>query len=254
MLGGIQPGRLRSYLVDALEDGPSNDGLIQRFQFLVWPDTEPDWTYVDRAPDATSTERAAHVFRKLVELDAENPARFRFSSEAQELFVEWLRELETKIRGSELHAALIAHLSKYRSLMPSLALLFELADRAARGETISTESVNLVSLDHAQQAAASCDYLESHARRFYSCIVTPQLRAARELADKIKQQKVAAEGIFSCRDVYLKGWSGLDSPEAVKQAAEVLQDAGWLRDLSGESGPAGGSPSNRYAVNPRLWE
>ncbi len=37
MLGGIQPGRLRSYLADALEDGPSNDGLIQRFQVMVWP-------------------------------------------------------------------------------------------------------------------------------------------------------------------------------------------------------------------------
>src|SRR5205823_14732586 len=35
MLGGIQPGRLRSYLVDALRDGPSNDGLIQRFQLMV---------------------------------------------------------------------------------------------------------------------------------------------------------------------------------------------------------------------------
>jgi hypothetical protein len=43
MLGGIQPGRLRSYLVDALQDGPSNDGLIQRFQLLVWPDTPADW-------------------------------------------------------------------------------------------------------------------------------------------------------------------------------------------------------------------
>lgn len=29
MLGGIQPARLRSYLVDTLEDGPGNDGLIQ---------------------------------------------------------------------------------------------------------------------------------------------------------------------------------------------------------------------------------
>ena len=60
--------------------------------------------------------------------------------------------------------------------------------------------------------------------------MTPQLRAARELADKIKQRKVGADGFFSCRDVYLKGWSGLDSPEAVKLAAEVLQDAGWLRE------------------------
>jgi Protein of unknown function (DUF3987) len=37
LLGGIQPGRLRSNLIDALRDGPSHDGLIQRFQLLVWP-------------------------------------------------------------------------------------------------------------------------------------------------------------------------------------------------------------------------
>src|SRR5262249_21155805 len=158
------------YLVDALEDGPSNDGLIQRFQLLVWPDTAPDWTYVDRAPDAASEQEAARVFRKLVEMDAENPARFRFAPDAQELFIEWLAKLEAKIRGDELHPALISHLSKYRSLMPSLALLFHLAE-AGEGR-----GADMVSLRQAQQAAAWCDYLESHARRVYSCIVTPQLR------------------------------------------------------------------------------
>jgi putative DNA primase/helicase len=248
MLGGIQPGRLRSYLVDALEDGPGNDGLIQRFQLLVWPDTARDWKYVDRAPDAASEQQAAQVFRKLVELDAENPARLRFAPDAQELFIEWLAELEAKIRGNELHPALISHLSKYRGLMPALAALFHLAEVAAgKG---GADTVNLV---HTQQAAAWCEYLESHARRVYSCIVTPQLRAAWELAEKIKQRKVGAGGFFSCRDVYLKGWSGLDTPEAVKQAAEVLQDAGWVRDVSGESRPSGGRPSNRYQVNPGVW-
>jgi putative DNA primase/helicase len=251
MLGGIQPGRLRSYMVDALEDGPSNDGLIQRFQLLVWPDTAPDWNYVDRAPDAASEQQAARVFRKLVELDAEDPARLRFATDAQELFVEWLEELEAKIRGDELHPALVSHLSKYRSLMPALAVLFHLAETAAGNGDADT-----VSLHHTQQAAAWCDYLESHARRVYSCIVTPQLRAARELADKIKHRKVGTDGFFSCREVYLKGWSGLDSPEAVKLAAEVLQDAGWVRDVCGESSdPLGrGRPSNRYEVNPGVWE
>ncbi|MCC6486392.1 MAG: DUF3987 domain-containing protein [Candidatus Hydrogenedentes bacterium] len=246
MLGGIQPGRLRSYLVDALEDGPSNDGLIQRFQMLVWPDTAPDWKYVDRAPDAVSEQQAMRVFRRLVEVDAEDPERFHFAWDAQRLFIEWLAELEAKIRGDELHPALISHLSKYRSLMPSLALLFHVAETCGGG-------TDTVSLRHAQQAAAWCDYLESHARRVYSCVVTPQLRAARELAEKIKHRKVGADRFFSCRDVYLKGWSGLDSPEAVKQAAEVLQDAGWVRDLSTESGPFGGRPSNRYEVNPGVW-
>jgi len=256
MLGGIQPGRLRSYLMDALEDGPSNDGLIQRFQLLVWPDTAPDWNYVDRVPDASSEQQAACVFRNLVELDAESPARFRFAPEAQELFIEWLAELEAKIRGNELHSALISHLSKYRKLMPALALVFELADRASSVGFVGSvlaNSENFVSLEHTKQAAAFCDYLESHARRVYSCVVTPQLRAARELAEKIKQRKAGADGPFCCRDVYLKGWSGLNTPEAVRQAAEVLEDVGWLRELPDESGPSGGRPSNRYEVNPRIW-
>ncbi len=101
MLGGIQPARLRSYLVDALTDGPSNDGLIQRFQVLVWPDTAPDWNYVDRPPAEEAEQQATRVFRKLVEMGAEDPARFRFTPDAQELFVEWLAKLEAKIRGYE---------------------------------------------------------------------------------------------------------------------------------------------------------
>lgn len=257
MLGGIQPGRLRSYLVDALKDGPSNDGLIQRFQLLVWPDTAPDWSYVDRAPDAASEQQAVRIIRKLVDLDAESPARFRFAPDAQELFIAWLTELEAKIRGDEIHPALTSHLSKYRSLMPSLALLFELADMVGSvgfdGASLAV-SQNFVSLEHTRQGAAWCEYLESHARRVYSCIVTPELRAARELADKIKKRKVGADGFFSGRDVYLKGWSGLDTPELVKMAAVVLQDAGWVRELPGESGPLGGRPSNRYEVNPQVWE
>jgi putative DNA primase/helicase len=258
MLGGIQPGRLRPYLVDALEDGPTNDGLIQRFQLLVWPDTAADWRYIDRSPDASSELRAETVLRRLAEIDPEDAPRFRFAADAQELFMEWLAELEMKVRGEDLHPALVSHLSKYRKLMPALALLFELADSATTGfagfEGGSPGERHEISLAQAQRAAAWCEYLESHARRVYSCVVTPQLRAARELAEKIRARKLGADGSFSCREVYLKGWSGLDSPEAVKLAAEVLEDAGWVRNLAGESGPLGGRPSQRYEVNPRVWE
>jgi putative DNA primase/helicase len=117
--------------------------------------------------------------------------------------------------------------------MASLAGLRHLADWAARGGTADT-----IDLRHAQQGAAWCDdYLESHARRMYSCIVTPQMRAAHDLAEKIKQKTVGADGFFSCRDVYFKDWTGLNTPEAVKKAAEVLLDAGWIRDVPAEPRP-----------------
>jgi putative DNA primase/helicase len=165
---------------------------------MVWPDTPPDWRYVDRSPDAAAEKQAERIFRRLIELDVENPKTFRFTPEAQQLFVEWLAEQEAKIRGNELHPALISHLSKYRSLMPALALLFELTDWSAGTD-------GTVSLQHAKQAAAWCDYLESHARRIYSCVVTPAIRGAQELALKLKSRKgglmaSSPAGMFIRRD------------------------------------------------------
>ena len=163
----------------------------------------------------------------------------------------WFSDLERRLRQDDFHPALVSHLSKYRSLMPALALLFELADRAVVGVTTSDL---VISVEHAAQGAQYCDYLESHANRIYSCVTTPQMRAAQELAEKIKKRKIGANGVFTCRDVYIKGWSGLDNAEAVKLAAQVLMDSGWIRELSAEPNPLGGRPCSRYQVNPRVWK
>jgi putative DNA primase/helicase len=168
------------------------------------------------------------------------------------MFIEWLTELENKVRGNDLHPALVSHLSKYRSLMPSLALLFELADLAAAGGPRSDSSDFLVSLEHAKQAAAFCTYLESHAHRIYSCVTTPQMRAAQELAARIKSRKIGADVAFSVRDLYLKGWTSLDTPESARAAVQVLEDAGWVREVPSESSPLGGRPSARFNVNPKV--
>ena len=250
LMGGIQPDRLRSYLADVLAGGPTNDGLMQRFQVLVWPDVSRNPAYVDRTPNAAAEQRVVRIFEALVRRDPEMAERFRFAGDAQELFIAWYADLEKRLASGELHAALTSHLSKYRSLMPSLALLFELADAAA-----DQREPACVSLEHAWQAANYCDYLESHAHRLYSCIVTPQFRAAQVLSEKIKQKKVGAEGVFAIRDVYLKGWTGLDTPETAKGAANILEDAGWIRAIESESpDPLGrGRPANRYSINPRVW-
>jgi putative DNA primase/helicase len=249
LFGNIQPSRLRSYLSDAITGGPGDDGLFQRFQVLVWPDTKSEWVLVDRAPNPSALATTEKVFVVLSNLSSETPVRARFAGDAQSLFYDWLADLEGKVRGeSALHPAMVAHLSKYRSLMPSLALLFELADLAA-ADGLEGEEV-IVSLDHTRQAAVFCEYLESHARRVYACIVSPETRAARDLARHIRAHDLQTE--FKTRDAYLKGWSGLDSPERVRGALSLLEDAGWVRRVESISSPSGGRKPEIWIVNPKV--
>jgi putative DNA primase/helicase len=244
MAGGIQPARLRQYLVDAVEDGAGNDGLIQRFQLLVWPDLS-GWQYTDFEPDAEASRQAERVYRALVKLDPANPAIFHFAGDAQAFFVSWLTRLEGKIRGGNLHPALVSHLSKYRSLMVSLALLFELADRVG----FEGFESNFVTLEHARQAADWCEYLESHARRVYSCIVSPAIQAANDLAKRIRTRQVTKGRFFTLREIYQKGWTGMSSPTEARQACQVLTDLGWIRQSAERKS---GRPSGRFEINPEV--
>jgi uncharacterized protein DUF3987 len=184
---------------------------------------------------------AEHLYNRLAHLDAAQPLRFRFDDEAQELFVAWLSELESKLRGVGLHPALVSHLAKYRSLMPSLALLFELADGGA----------GLISLQHAKQAAAWCDYLESHARRIYSMIISPERQAAAELGRRLGGGWKHEEGRLTVRDVYQNDWRDLSTPDAARRALSILQDAGWVRRVELDQ-TTKGRPSEIYVINPKV--
>lgn len=106
---------------------------------------------IDRCPNQAAIASAEAVYRRLAAIDPPSVPRFRFAEDAQQLFIAWLIELEQRLRDASLHPALVCHLAKYRKLMPSLALLFELAD----GET----ETQTVSLQHARQAAAWREYL-----------------------------------------------------------------------------------------------
>jgi putative DNA primase/helicase len=244
VMGGIQPGRLRSYLAEALRDGAGNDGLIQRFQVLAWPDLKREWKYVDRPPDGIALGAVADIFRRITLKSPAEPFTLKFDAEAQQLFVGWSEVLEDELRGDSLHPALVSHLAKYRSLMPSLAGLFELAD--------NTESVH-ISLRHAEQAAAWCaPYLRSHAERMYSCFVSPTTVLAQDLASKIKAGKLGTTS-FTLRDVYFKGWAGMDQAETARPVVGLLIDGHWLRSADPGRREKGGRPTDKYLINPKVF-
>ena len=253
MIGGIQPGRIQEYVRGAVAGGSADDGLLQRFGLTVWPDTTGEFIHVDQWPDTPAKQTAWAVFERLAELQPANdtdPQVWRFDDAAQALFVEWLVPFETEIRGDDLHPAMVSHLSKYRKLIPALALVFALIDTPDTGGVIHERELI--------RALSFGDYLRTHANRLYAAAVTPETTDAVTLLSRIKAGKlVDRDGVildsFTPRQVALKHWAGLGTPDAVRKAADVLADYDWLRRDVVQSGDVlgRGRPSDRYTVNPR---
>jgi putative DNA primase/helicase len=248
LLGNIQPGPLRDYLKGASAGGGGADGLVQRFQLAVWPDIAGKWSSADRWPDTEARDTAFKTFERLARLDPEKiggerdkfasndePPFLRFDDAAQEVFIEWRVDLERRVRSGEEHPALESHLAKYRSLVPSLALLFHLADK-------HTGPVGERSL---MRSLAWAQYLESHARRMYGAVTGADAYPARCLAKRIRAGEV--EDGFRLRDVYQNGWTGLSTRDEAAAAAEVLESLDWLRP---EEQATGGRPTMCYRINP----
>jgi putative DNA primase/helicase len=251
LLGGIQPGPLSKYVIDAMEDTDKADGLLQRFQVMVYPDLRSNPT--DIIPDAKARNKAYEVFENLANLDAgefgaaaspDDVPTIGFSEEAQEIFNEWRAEFESRYGSKDQLVAIQSHMLKFRSLFASLALIFEAIDFV--GGSSSGGSISKIS---AMQAAGWCEYLESHALRVYSPLMDTPERRAELLLHKILTKEIKPGA--KVREIYRKQWSGLKTYESVAEALAILSHHGWVRIT--KVNPAGrGRPTEVLQVHPEL--
>jgi putative DNA primase/helicase len=251
ILGSTQPGRIAEYVQHAVRGGKGDDGLVQRFGLLVWPDVDRRWTNVDREPDRDAGRAVHDVFHRLDRLDwraigaerdigpdgdPDGLPYLRFDDKGQEIFNEWRVELEARLRSDELHPALEAHLSKYRKLVPGLALICHLTN----GEAGAVPGRAVV------QALGWAQYLETHARRVYASVVAPESDVAKAIIKKL--QKGDLPRSFSTRDVWRPGWAMLSDRGQVADALQLLVELDWLTTTRTETG---GRPATIYHANPR---
>lgn len=251
LLGGTQPGKISEYVRYAIKGGSGDDGLMQRFGLMVWPDVDSKWYNVDRQPDAEAENRVFRIFERLDvmqidDIEAEQDINadgdpngipyLRMTPEAQKVFLDWREELENNIRGDKLPEALANHFAKYRKLVPSLALIIHLAE----GNT------GAVCKSAVAMAIGWAVYLESHAWRVYGSQTHEEVKTAKKVLAKIKQNKL--KGSFSSRDVWRPNWSMLTDREKVKGALDLLVDYRWLNVETHRD--TGGRPSTSYLLNP----
>jgi len=247
ILGTIQPGPFGEYLRAAAQGGRGDDGLVQRFQLLVYPDKPPTWENVDRIPDKAAREIAFEVFRWIDELTADEVGAstdpwdpdgipyLHFDESAQQRFDEWRTRFEGRLNSCGEEEIFEAHLTKYRSLVPSLALICHLAD----------QHVGPVGVRALDRAIATAEYLESHARRIYASVIRADVASARALAARITKGDVADK--FVLRDVYQKGWARLGNANDVGMAVDLLVEHGWL--ASEEIKPKVGATKTIHHIN-----
>ena len=167
---------------------------------------------MDASPDEDARTLARRVFSNLDALpehDGNDMPTVRFTDSAYQDFWDWYCDT-IKRADSEPSVHMEAHLAKYASLMPSIALVIELAEQASSGiPDIHTLTVSDTS---SARAIAWCKYLETHARRIYGLVDDP-VATARELLLKLPLM----ESPFSVRDVVRSNWSGLSDTKQIKR-------------------------------------
>lgn len=245
VFGGFQPDRIKGYVQFTQRGSSKNDGLLQRFQLLVWPDSVGDFQFIDRTPNQvainkyhqaviglpTITDQPIQDARRL----SNGSQLLHFSPTAQTLFNAWFVENETMLANGKLDSARQSHFAKYRSLVPALALLFHLIDGHP----------GAVCEDCLIRALAFASYLKKHAERIYASTAGHDFAAVRRLAERLLNGQLP-DG-FTCRTVTLKGWSGLATKDQAQAALDALVEYDWLIETEIRSG---GRPTVKYSLNP----
>ncbi|RYE41611.1 MAG: DUF3987 domain-containing protein [Hyphomicrobiales bacterium] len=249
VFGGIQPDLLSKYLA-GISSSMDNDGRIQRFQVLVFPESVA-WQWRDRYPVKGAREAVRDLFDTLAYFDpvqrGATPANdfvklpfFMFDDEAQEVFIEWSRELHTEHIAKEQNPLMKQHFGKFEKLFCSLALILHLADGGSGS----------IDQGAAIRAAAWCQYLAGHARRIYGLVEAAKVSTASMVGRRLIDRKL--EDGFTARDVWKKGWSGIASSMQAESALAILEQHGWVVAAEVEEQP--GRPTTRYYINPRIRE
>lgn len=252
VFGAMTPGPLSDYVYQANRGGIGDDGLLQRFQVFVWPDAPNEWKNVDRFPDTREKTRAWEIFKALSDdipgaqqVESGDMPALRFSPGGQDVFNDWRLELETRLTGDHgLPPSIESHLTKYRKLMPALALIFHLTAVADGAEPGPVSEVSAV------LAAAWCQYLESHAMRIYGAATMPGMDSARELVGHIRRGAIKTGA--TVREIWRHQWTRLTNPEEARAGLLVLEEYDWLTIEKTSPGDRGGRPSETIRLNPRI--
>ena len=254
IIGGVQPSKLQRYVAEAYSFDNS-DGFLQRFVFS-YPDaakrkvkTKP--TEADQLAYKIGFKSANNFFKQLSEhefgggIAGSNGDVFRavkFSTEAQVEIDRWQDEIESAAEDLQNEdEAFSAFLYKFPKNCFAICLIFHCLE-GSNLQYLADE----IPLSTTLKALAYTDVLISHARRVFALGENQIFVLAQMLLGKIRKGDLP-QG-FKAREITRKQWSGLKSPETVKDILSLLVDYGYLKAFETNDG----RPTTLYFFHPSL--
>ena len=131
-----QPSVLYPFIRNTLNGSEENDGLWQRFNILLHPEKFDEASSVSGEVDTALILKVQQLFVAISQSD------FQFSTttslkertvcltpRAYEVYQNWWDEIVYLKENSDIHTVYENYLSKYKTLVPKLALLFEVVEK-----------------------------------------------------------------------------------------------------------------------------
>jgi DNA-binding PadR family transcriptional regulator len=256
IIGTTQPGKLWELISNAKNGKGAADGFIQRFQLLVFPEEAHFKPSSNIIIDPQLEELIFHLMSDLYHLKIDsfennssekNIELLSFTENAQKRFDQWLHDFEHRIITEHFESeAFEEHLGKYRSLVPSLALIFHLVSR-----TTNKNLENKVGINSLELSLKWLDFLEGHAKKVYSISEIGKTSVAQLLVKKIKAHQIYDK--MTVRELSRRGWSDLKDEVLLEEALELLELHNFIR-VEKNKHENGGRVSKVIRINPCLLE
>ena len=262
IIGNTTPDAMKKYLEKALNS--FNDGLLQRFQLLIYPD-EIQNKYIDQKPNEKAKKEIIKIVNFLnendfldiasgqIEKSGKNYPYFSFDNNTQEIFKNWYLENDQESdkyikKGKSLIAQ---HLSKYSKLLPSICLIFHLSKMDRSQKYINQKTI--------EKAINFCNYLKTHAIRIYSLFDDNNCNdEALLLIDKIKEKikkdqknNKETELLTEFTQRNLTRFFNYLNKKPIDQILNILIDHNYLLEREIEGGQRQ-KPTIKYKLNPKL--
>jgi hypothetical protein len=243
VLGGIQPDRMNSLLLQV-----DDDGLLARLM-PIWPDPAPITNEAVKYDDS----QLRHILRSLYEfvsgivfVGKREPIIIPFHEKA---FAR-LTELRQRLRGMETEEEGLtkSFLGKLSGLTVRVALVLAYINAVSEDTDFPLQ---ISETDFEAARSFTIDYVLPMARRSYEVAsVSKAERAARKI---LGLTKTNGWRVFTARQIKRLGRTGMSDDKDIEAALSMLIAADWIKVQASQEKVGGGRPTTRYEVNPRLW-